>query len=231
MINKFEKELEKWNGGVLRGAQAKLAKLLRVSTATVALWTTGKRHPSKGYAAQMSQLFGLDIYDVMRLFPPTTTYPDFQPNQPVRSLRDSQGPENTYSADNSETDFSQPLPAHTNSVSLPCLTAFPENYPHYQESDVAEWWTVPLRYAKGAKYLVKDIQASSDELYFIRPEKTLSEGKTMLVKTPQGYTVKKITKQNGKIVLYTAENHFFAEFPEEQITPIGIAVQKLTGIL
>ena len=45
-MNQFEKQLEKWNNGVLRGAQAKLARILKVSTATVALWTTGKRNPS-----------------------------------------------------------------------------------------------------------------------------------------------------------------------------------------
>ena len=60
-MNKFEKQLEKWNNGVLRGAQAKLAKILNVSTATVAFWATGKRTPSKGYIAQMAQLFGMDF--------------------------------------------------------------------------------------------------------------------------------------------------------------------------
>ena len=63
IMNKFEKQLEKWNRGVLRGAQARLAKALGVSTATTALWATGKRRPSKGYAEQMARLFGMNAVD------------------------------------------------------------------------------------------------------------------------------------------------------------------------
>ena len=93
-MNKFEKQLEKWNGGVLRGAQAKLAKILKVSTATVALWTTGKRHPSKGYAQQMAALFGLDLYGVTRLFEDSSrvAYPLAAENTPHHCLRESETP-------------------------------------------------------------------------------------------------------------------------------------------
>ncbi len=229
MINKFEKQLEKWNNGVLRGAQAKLARLLRVSTATVALWTTGKRRPSKGYAAQMAQLFGLDAYDVMRLFPATTTYPEFQPAGSTRSLRDAQIPENTYSADIS-SGRADSMPPQSNSVSLPLLSGPAENFSHYQESDVAEWWTLPRRYAQGVKYLAKDQLTPGNELYFIRPENNLLDGQTMLLKTPKGYTVKKIYFQDGKIRLYHPNNQFFAEFFPQQLRPLGIAIRKITDV-
>ncbi len=230
-MNKFEKQLEKWNGGILRGAQAKLARLLRVSTATVALWTTGKRRPSKGYVAQMAQLFGLDAYDVIRLFPANTTYPDLQPQRPTRSLRDAQIPENTYSADSSSPSFTGKAPALSNSVSLPLLTQFPEQYPAYQESSVAEWWTVPLRYAKGAKYLVKENQTTGENnLYFIRPEKDFVEGKLMLIQTPDGYTVKRIKQENGQVFLYTEQNVLVGTFLPHQLRPLGTAVQKLVDL-
>lgn len=226
MINKFEKQLEKWNGGVLRGAQAKLARCLQVSTATVALWATGKRRPSKGYATQMAQLFGLDSYDVMRLFSATTTYPDLPRTQGTRSLRDAQTPENTYSANNLKNTLA-PSPDLSNSVSLPFLTGSPEKYPHFQEGDVAEWWMVPRRYARGAKYLFRAGQPAANELYFIRPEKELAEGKLMLFKTPLGYTVKKGVRQDGKINLYTPQGRPAGSFAAEQITVLGGVVCKI----
>ena len=93
-MNKFEKQLEKWNKGTLRGAQAKLAKCLRVSTATVAMWATGKRHPSKGFIAKMADLFGLDEYTVARLFSANFQQPfiDFSPTRNSYSLRDAAAP-------------------------------------------------------------------------------------------------------------------------------------------
>ena len=230
MINKFEKQLEKWNDGVLRGAQAKLARLLRVSTATVALWTTGKRRPSKGYAVQMAQLFGLDAYDVMRLFSPTTTYPELQSNKPACALRDAQLPENTYSADNMLNERDDQAGPLSNSVSLPCLTNHPENYPHNKESDIAEWWSVPRRYAKGAKYLFCDEQSPNKELYFICPEPHFLEGQFMLIKTPTGYTVKRVRKESGKIALYTESHTLFGLFPPTDLLAIGTAVQKISAV-
>ena len=199
MINKFEKQLEKWNGGVLRGAQAKLAKLLNVSTATVALWATGKRRPSKGYAAKMAQLFGLDGYDVMRLFAPTTTYPDLQPCGAVHALRDSSPAENTYTVD-TPANYAQ-----TNSIKLPCLARVPQNWPQYDESDVLEWWTLPRRCAKVAKYLLPAQavgQAGQDVFYFIKPE-TDASGKCWLVPTPSGFALTRTqTPQTvGQVVL------------------------------
>ncbi len=230
MINKFEKQLEKWNNGVLRGAQAKLARLLHVSTATVALWTTGKRRPSKGYAAQMAQLFGLDAYDVMRLFTPTTTYPELQPVQTAASLRDAQLPENTYSTDNSLNEREESTVPLSNSVSLPFLTCSPENYPNNKESEIAEWWTVPRRYAKGAKYLFRDELETLDDLYFIVPEKDFLEGKVMLIKTPQGYTVKRVSRQHNKIALYTGKNTLFKIFRPEELSAVGIVIQKISPV-
>ncbi len=225
-MNKFEKQLEKWNGGVLRGAQAKLAKFLRVSTATVALWATGKRRPSKGYVVQMAQLFGLDAFDVMRLFPANTTYPELQPPHTPRSLRDAQTPENTYSADTISNQTQNSAPPLSNSVSLPFLTHAPEQYPAYEESNVAEWWTIPLRYAKGAKYLVRDGQTPGT-LYFIRPENSFLEGKLMLLKTPDGYTIKRVQHEKDRIVLYTEQNTVWGRFLPHQLRPIGAAVCKI----
>lgn len=208
MINKFEKQLEKWNGGILRGAQAKLARLLQVSTATVALWTTGKRRPSKGYVAQMAQLFGLDEFSIMRLFTPVTTYPEAPPFSPLPALRDAQGPENAYSADNSA--------AQSNSVSIPLLSAVPLNYPALTGCEVTEWWTLPRQRTQGGKYLL-DI---NNTLWLIKPASVWTEGKTMLI-WASGKSL--LAKVQGQTLL--AANG--QTLPTDGARPLGQAVLKM----
>lgn len=229
-MNKFEKELEKYNGGTLRGAQAKLAKALNVSTATVALWAAGKRHPSKGYIAQMAHLFHLDQYSVMRLFS-TLTYPE--PAEAPLTLSEDRIPYNANRTDKNEV---QPLSAQSNSVSLPFLASVPAGYPEYDQSEVLEWWTLPRRYAKGAKYLVRccgDSMEGSvgyDDLCLIKPESEFLDGKVMLVKIAQGYVIKRIRKEKGKIVLYSDNNKKYKAFTPDQALPVGIVVRKITDV-
>lgn len=229
-MNKFERELEKWNNGVLRGAQAKLAKSLHVSTATVALWSTGKRHPSKGYIEQMAHLFHLDPYQVMRLF---TANSYTQPTVYEGTLREESTSDNAYNSDSSEAELLSP---QSNSVSLPFLANVPAGYPTFNESDVIEWWTLPRRYAKGAKYLVRccgDSMEGSvgyDDLCLIKPEQEFLDGKVMLVKTAQGYVIKRIRKENGKIVLYSDNNKKYKAFSPAQAVPVGIVVRKITDV-
>ncbi len=220
-MNKFEKQLEKWNGGILRGAQAKLAKLLQVSTATVALWTTGKRHPSKGYLSRMAQLFGLDVFDVMRLFPPLTTYPEAAPRP--AALRDAQDAVNAYSADI--------FPPEGNSVSIPLLHAVSAGFPHYEECEVAEWWTLPRRAAQGAKCLVADAHACGrEDLYLIRPTTVAEEGQIMLVFIQGSAQLRHVRTENGLITLSFPNGNFDKRLPPQDVTFLGAAVKKITDV-
>ena len=223
-MNKFEKALMAWNRGILRGAQAKLAKELRVSTATVALWTTGKRNPSKGYVAMMAKLFNMTEYDVLRLFMPGP-YPENGPT----ALRESPA-EPIY---NTDTELLNP---QSNSVALPYLANVPAGYPEYDQADVIEWWTLPRRYARGARYLVRccgDSMEGSvgyDDLCLIKPETEFLDGKVMLVKVSDGYLIKRIRKENGKIVLYSDNNKKYKAFAPELVTPVGLVVRKITDV-
>lgn len=211
MINKFEKQLEKWNGGVLRGAQAKLARLLQVSTATVALWATGKRSPSKGYVAQMSQLFGLDEFAIMRLFTPVTTYPEVHPFSPLPALRDAQGPENAYTADNS----AEP----SNSVSIPLLSAAPLHYPAFTGCEVTEWWKLPRQRLQGGKYLL-EVGAS---LWLIKPAREFTDGKTMLI-WAKGKSL--LAQVQGQTLFVNSSQ----TLPTGEARPLGLAVLKMDYI-
>lgn len=212
MINKFEKQLEKWNGGILRGAQAKLARLLQVSTATVALWATGKRRPSKGYVAQMAQLFGLDEFSIMRLFTPATTYPEINPLSPLPALRDAQTPENTYTADNSATQG--------NSVSVPLLSAVPLHYPALTGCEVTEWWTLPRQRAQGGKYLLK----LDNALWLIKPAHEFLDGKTMLISAKGSFLVVQV--QGATLLQGNGQT-----LPTDQARAHGLAVLKISYIV
>ena len=226
-MNKFEKVLANWNNGVLRGAQAKLAKELQVSTATVALWATGKRNPSKGYVACMAKLFNLTEEKVLRLFMPTT-YPETS----SRLSAFYETTEKVYNADK-ETELLTP---QSNSVSLPYLANIPAGYPEFNEADIIEWWTLPRRYAKGAKYLVRccgDSMKGSveyDDLCLIKPTTEFLDGKVMLVKIPEGYLIKRIRKEGGKIVLYSDNDKKYKAFTPQMVSPIGLVVRKITDV-
>ena len=212
MINKFEKQLEKWNGGVLRGAQAKLARLLQVSTATVALWATGKRRPSKGYVAQMAQLFGLDEFYIMRLFTPATTYPEVNPLSSLPALRDAQTPENTYTADNPATQ--------SNSVSVPLLSAVPLHYPDLTGCEITEWWTLPRQRAQGGKYLLE----LDNALWLIKPAHEFLDGKTMLISAKGSFLVVQV--QGATLLQGNGQT-----LPTDQARAHGLAVLKINYIV
>ena len=227
-MNKFEKALANWNDGTLRGAQAKLAKILKVSTATVALWTTGKRNPSKGYVAQMAKLFGLSEERVLRLFMPTT-YPDSASHGAALHENASEGFYNT----DMETELVSP---QSNSVALPYLANVPAGYPEFDEGDVIEWWTLPRRYAKGARYIVRccgDSMKGSveyDDLCLIKPVHDFLDGKVMLVKVNGGHLIKRIRKENEKIVLYSDNDKKYKAFAPEMVQPVGLVVRKITDV-
>lgn len=226
-MNKFEKALAAWNDGSLRGAQAKLARELRVSTATVALWATGKRNPSKGYVALMAKLFGMSEDKVLRLFMPAS-YPENTP----RTSAFYETADGVYNADRE----AEMLAPQSNSVSLPYLANIPAGYPEFNEADVMEWWTLPRRYAKGAKYLVRccgDSMEGSveyDDLCLIKPENEFLDGKVMLVKVQDGYLIKRIRKENNKIVLYSDNDKKYKAFAPQMVRPVGLVVRKITDV-
>lgn len=226
-MNKFEKQLEKWNDGVLRGAQAKLAKILGVSTATTALWTTGKRHPSKGYISRMAELFHLSADSVQKLFDTrSTTYPDPKYSHIGGTLRDQSVDEYIYgfAAEHAGDEIEEA----SNSVRLPFLNAIPENYPHYDESEIIEWWSVPRRYAQGAKYIVRAHDAGfadaadADDLCFIRPGKEILPGKTVLIAEKKHlYCTKTVKNKDKKTFSYTNQ-----EYP----SILGTVVRRIRSV-
>ncbi len=212
-MNKFEKQLEKWNNGVLRGAQAKLAKALGVSTATTALWATGKRRPSKGYVAKMAQLFAIDAFDVFKLFDyRSTTYPEPELHSHARSLREHDMSECIYRTGEEILTENLNFPEQSNSVQLPFLSKVPPYYPQYNDGEIIEWWSLPRRYAQGAKYILRtadtgwEKQADSDDLCLIKPGQDLPEGKMIFLETKPGeYAVRRLQKKGNQLLFISPD--------------------------
>lgn len=227
-MNKFEKQLEKWNNGVLRGAQARLAKTLGVSTATTAQWATGKRHPSKGYIHKMAELFSIDLFDALKLFDTrTTTYPE--PSQRMQMLREKTE-EDVYSVCTEEELLSQ-----SNTVRLAFLNSVPDAFPQYDESEVIEWWSVPRRYALGAKYIIRSSDAGfgdakdADDLCFVQPTDVPSEQHLMLWKTKEGYRCGYGVKEGEHFILQGSNTENSSQ-PQEQARPLGRIVRRIYGL-
>jgi len=223
-MNNFEKQLEKWNKGILRGAQAKLAKCLRVTTATVALWTTGKRRPSKGYIAKMAQLFGLDESGVQRLFMTGSDYtPAFTTHETVSRLCDS--PSNGFYIIEPHTSVFAPA---EKTVSLPVFTKVPASYPMFRHTQVRAWWTLPQPDAKKARFLFAlPSTADTERLLFIQPCNSWKAGKYMLGLGVQEYILFYVKKVGKDLILQT---EYGDKFPASQFSPIGIVTRQISKL-
>ncbi|MBR4592036.1 MAG: helix-turn-helix transcriptional regulator [Elusimicrobiaceae bacterium] len=221
-MNKFEKQLEKWNNGILRGAQAKLAKQLQVSTATVALWATGQRHPSKGYLAKMAQLFKMDIYDVSRLFMSATVYPQ-RPSQPQHAVLYENKSFARYSAD---AQFNLSYAAQE-TVSLPVFTSLPPEQLR-QQAQAKTWWILPQKDAKQAHFLfLLPATNDPDRLLFIQIASTWTENRFMLAYRKKNYQIVWVTFQKGKPILTNLQRKII---PIRDTKPIGLIIRQVTRL-
>lgn len=203
MINRFEKQLEKWNNGILRGAQAKLAKTLGVTTATVALWATAQRHPSKGYIAKMARLFGMSEYEALRLFT--------SPSPTVSLLR--------------ETPYrNEQISAHTNECTLPFFTHLPPRFPDYAPQDIAGWWTLPKSTADGATFILECSVGEKTEIWFIKPALSWQDGQLMLARKGQNWLAGQVfLHQRTSVSPFTRQN---GDQRLQSLTPVGIVVRR-----
>ncbi len=217
-MNKFEKQLEKWNNGILRGAQSKLAKRLHVSTATVALWATGRRHPSKGYVAKMAQLFKLDVYDVARLFAAGPVYPLSAASNHPSGLQDAESLDMHYRVHN--------WPSAGATVSLPVFSRVPYAYPHYAPADVQDWWILPPDAAQEAQFLfLLPTPDDLGQLLFIKPSTTWVKNKLMLARRQDTYCIVRVSTRRNQTVLLPVQGKLP---PAKELEPIGIIVRRVT---
>ena len=213
-MNKFEKQLEKWNNGILRGAQAKLAKCLQVTTATVALWATGKRHPSKGYIAQMARLFCLDEHSIERLFTLTNKVP------PANSR-----PTARWVLQESNTAAFPALRNEEKMVSLPVFATLPATYPHFLSKETNGWWTIPAKWAGKTQFLFQlPGENDPDRLLFVEPSATWQKGKIMLGQQARTYKLFRVVQEGKQVILYPEKG---PGIPARQATAIGVVIRHV----
>lgn len=217
-MNKFEKQLEKWNNGVLRGAQAKLAKCLRVTTATVALWATGKRHPSKGYVAQMARLFTTDEHSVEQLF---ISHPAVPPSgfAPMRATATSWV---LHDADDEENCPNYINPHDT--VALPVFTQLPPTYPQFAPQQVHAWWRVPRSTAHHLSFLfLLPNRNDPERLLFVHYSPSWQKGKIMLIKHETKYQLAYVREIKPRLVLQPVEKSTVFS----RALPVGVVSREI----
>lgn len=66
--NGFENLLRKWNRGVLRGAQLRLARELKVDPATISRWTKSMNPPSENLRDRLAMILGVSRESLMAAF-------------------------------------------------------------------------------------------------------------------------------------------------------------------
>ena len=69
----FLQFLKDWNGGILRGAQAKFARTIGVSKVTVMSWANGSMIPSEVQFKKMAKIFGKPEEKINNIFYKSTS--------------------------------------------------------------------------------------------------------------------------------------------------------------
>ena len=69
-----------------------------------------------------------------------------------------------------------------------------------------------------------------DDLCLIKRETEFLDGKVILVKVQDGYLIKRIRKEDGKIVLYSDNNQKYKAFAPQMVQPVGVVVRKITDV-
>ncbi|MDD2772724.1 MAG: XRE family transcriptional regulator [Elusimicrobiales bacterium] len=64
----FEELLKKWNHGILRGAQLRLAEALAISHPTVSGWVAGRNLPSEDLRPKVAKTLGVSIEELNKVF-------------------------------------------------------------------------------------------------------------------------------------------------------------------
>lgn len=67
-MNEFKKVIRKWNNGLIRGSQTRLAKALRVDQATVSRWVSGEYSPDPDIAPRLAKMLKVSPEELAAMF-------------------------------------------------------------------------------------------------------------------------------------------------------------------
>ena len=206
-MNKIEQMLYKYNGNTLRGAQTKLSKELNVSRQSVFNWVAGVSFPSKDKLEQMATLFCVSVNEVKEAL-----------NMPI-----------------APSEMKRPtvevLPlTPNNTINLPILADVPAGLPDWSDRDVEYFFDIPRWLFPKADFVIRCIGDSlapriqKGDFCVVRKEETPIDGKTMLVKTEDGHTMKKIHKLPDGTIELCSTNDNYKPFVPKELTIIGLII-------
>ena len=207
-MNKFEILLQRYNGGNFRGARAKLARDLDVTEATVGRWASLLSLPSKDKLERMALLFGVTVEEVRKSL-----------NMPAKQTEIQQKPMlEVY-----------PL-TQQNTINLPILADVPAGLPEWSDRDVEYFFDIPRWLFPKADFVIRCIGDSlapriqKGDFCVVRKEDKPIDGKTMLVKTEDGFTMKKIHKLPDGAIELCSTNENYKPFVPKELSIIGLII-------
>lgn len=209
-MNKFEILLQRYNGGNFRGARAKLARDLEVTEATVGRWASLLSFPSKDKLEQMATLFGVSVSEVKEAI-----------NMPI-------APSELKQYANRPLEVI-PL-TQSNTIQLPILADVPAGLPEWSDRDVEYFFDIPRWLFPKADFVIRCIGDSlapriqKGDFCVVRKEDKPIDGKTMLVKTEDGYTMKKIRKLPDGVIELCSTNENYKPFVPKELSIIGLII-------
>lgn len=204
-----EQLLKAVNYGKIRGAQTVLANKIKLSTASVANWFTGKTYPTEDNIKRIANAYNLDINEVRKAFYPYDDTPT--PEKKTEFVREVEA---------------IPLTAK-NTIQLPILADVPAGLPEYSDRDVEMFVDIPRFMFPKADYVVRCIGDSLEpkihrgDFCVIRTMTEPLDGKAMLVRTESGACMKVIKKMADGLVKLYSTNPAYKPFTPKSLEVLG----------
>jgi len=190
------------NNGKERGAQAKLASDLRLTTASVANWFSGKSYPNDENLKRIAKQYKLEFEEVRKAF-----YDD-EFAQEVQAV---------------------PL-TDKNTIQLPILADVPAGLPEFSDRDVEMFVDIPRFLFPGADFIVRCIGDSLEpkihlgDYCVIRKMQEAIDGRAMLVRTENGSCMKVIKKIKDGLPQLCSTNPKYKPFTPKELAIIGLII-------
>lgn len=200
--------LMRFNGGILRGSQVRLARKLHVTEASVSRWVDGSQKPSEQYILAMARLVGCNPSEVAEAFGVLEKKTDeFAPLSSVRGI---------------------PLTPN-NTITLPILADVPAGLPEFSDRDIEQFVDFPRFIFPGADYIIRCIGDSLEpkihrgDYCVIRKTTQPIYGRPMFVRTEDGVCMK-IVKQDANGTRLCSTNPKYKPLVPSELEIYGLII-------
>jgi repressor LexA len=189
--------------------QQELAEKVGVSRNSILNWETGKAYPEQFNIDKLANALDVNAAEL------------YEEDKPAPYIKEEPA---TYGAEN-------------NTIRIPVVAEVPAGYPEYSipDSDVEAYIELPRLWAHGVTFAVRckgesmEPTISRGDHCLIKATTEPLNNKVMLVRTPNGHTIKRVVKKNDIIELHS-DNDGFKTFKVSEIKIIGRVVKVLKDI-